>query len=104
MKAAETLGQGAAAEAQGAATAVAEKTADGIMLFATTTCPNCKIVAAQMDKMGIPYRKIYADQDAAEARALGIRKAPTLVVGNDEARYTGVADIRKFLETLAVKA
>ncbi len=75
-----------------------------LRLFATTTCPNCKIVAAQMDKMGIEYRKIYADQDPVEAKALGIRKAPTLVVGDDEARYTGVADIKKFLETLVVKA
>ena len=75
-----------------------------LRLFATTTCPNCKIVAAQMDKMGIEYKKIYADQDPAEAKALGIRKAPTLVVGDDEARYTGVADIRKFLDTLTVKA
>ena len=75
-----------------------------LRLFATTTCPNCKIVAAQMDKMGIEYRKIYADQDAKEAKALGIKKAPTLVVGDDEARYTGVADIKKFLETLVVKA
>ena len=39
----------------------------------------------------------WTDQEPDEARALGIRTAPTLVVGNDEARFTGVADIRKFL-------
>ena len=93
-----------AVNAEPAAEAVPEEKGAALRLFATTTCPNCKIVAAQMDKMGIEYRKIYADQDPAEAKALGIRKAPTLVVGNDEARYTGVADIRKFLETLQVKA
>ncbi|MBP5295302.1 MAG: hypothetical protein J6Y95_06230, partial [Lachnospiraceae bacterium] len=94
----------AAAPEEKAVEAPKESTSKELRLFATTTCPNCKIVAAQMDKMGIEYRKIYADREADEARALGIRKAPTLVVGDDEARYTGVADIKKFLETLVVKA
>ncbi|MBO7364546.1 MAG: ribonucleoside triphosphate reductase, partial [Lachnospiraceae bacterium] len=73
-----------------------------ITLFATTTCPNCKIVAAQMDKMGIRYEKVYANEHPERAVALGIRQAPTLVVEQDgEVRkVTGVGDIRKFLGTL----
>ncbi|MBR0086817.1 MAG: ribonucleoside triphosphate reductase, partial [Lachnospiraceae bacterium] len=49
-----------------------------LKLFATTTCPNCKIIAAQMDKMGIPYEKIYANETPEEAILYGVRQAPTL--------------------------
>ena len=77
---------------------------DGIKLFATTTCPNCKIVAAQMDKMGIPYEKIYGNLEPDKARAYGIKQAPTLVVEKDgEAeKIQGVSDIKKFLASLNV--
>ena len=71
----------------------------GIKLFATTTCPNCKIVAAQMDKMGLNYEKIYGNVDIDKAREYGIRQAPTLIVEDAEGqhRYTGVQEIKKFL-------
>ena len=86
----------------------APKTGTGaaIRLFATTTCPNCKIIAAQMDRMGIPYEKIYANEHPEEARALGIRQAPTLVVDRDGelVKYTNVSEIKKFLAQLPVEA
>jgi len=71
-------------------------------LFATTTCPNCKIVAALMDKMGVSYEKIYANENPDLAIAYGIKQAPTLVVeeGENQVKYTGVSDIKKFLGTL----
>ncbi|MBR0215263.1 MAG: ribonucleoside triphosphate reductase [Solobacterium sp.] len=75
----------------------------GLKLFATTTCPNCKIVAADMTKRGIAFDKVYADQNPAEARELGIKQAPTLVVMNGDkavGRYTGVSEIRKYLSKL----
>ena len=77
--------------------------ATGLKLFATTTCPNCKIVAADMTKRGIAFDKVYADQNPAEARELGIKQAPTLVVMNGDkavSRYTGVSEIRKYLSKL----
>ena len=85
-----------------AATAVETKTADGIMLFATTTCPNCKIVAAQMDRMGVPYEKIYANEQPEMAVKYGIRQAPTLVVqeGEEIKKYTGVSEVKKYLASL----
>ena len=71
----------------------------GLKLFATTTCPNCKIVAAQMDKMGLDYEKIYGNVDIEKAREYGIRQAPTLVVedANGRRKYTGMQEIRRFL-------
>ncbi len=83
----------------------APKTGSGasLRLFATTTCPNCKIIAAQMDRMGIPYEKIYANEHPEEARALGIRQAPTLVVeqNGETVKYTNVSEIKKFLAEMS---
>lgn len=71
---------------------------DATYLFATTTCPNCKIVASILDKAGIGYDKIYADESPELATEFGIKKAPTLVVvKNGEAeKIYGVSDIKKY--------
>ena len=73
--------------------------ADGVTLFATTTCPNCKIAAAALEKAGVAYTKIYANEQPDAAEAFGIRQAPTLVVVKDGVveKYAGVSDIKKFL-------
>ncbi len=85
----------------------APKATDAVLkLFATTTCPNCKIVAAEMDKMGIAYNKIYANQDPEAAKAYGIRQAPTLVIEADGEvqKIVGLPEIKKYLATLTVNA
>ena len=71
---------------------------DATYLFATTTCPNCKIVGSILDKAGISYDKIYADEQPELATEFGIKKAPTLVVvKNGEAeKIYGVSDIKKY--------
>lgn len=71
---------------------------DATYLFATTTCPNCKIVSSILDKAGIGYDKIYADEQPELATQFGIKKAPTLVVvKNGEAeKIYGVSDIKKY--------
>ena len=71
---------------------------DATYLFATTTCPNCKIVGSILDKAGIVYDKIYADEQPELATEFGIKKAPTLVVvKNGEAeKIYGVSDIKKY--------
>ena len=73
---------------------------DGTLLFATTTCPNCKIAASILDKAGVGYTKIYADQTPEQAEKLGIKQAPTLVVINNGQieKYSGVSDIKKYLK------
>ncbi|MCQ2430922.1 MAG: ribonucleoside triphosphate reductase, partial [Clostridia bacterium] len=88
---------GVAVEAPAAA--AEEACGDAVYLFATATCPNCKIAAAALDKAGVIYEKVYANDEPEKARRFGIRQAPTLVVvTNGEAqKYTGVSDIKKFL-------
>ena len=68
-------------------------------LFATPTCPNCKIACATLDKAGFSYEKIYATDKPELAAKYGVKQAPTLVVVADGevSKYVGVSDIRKFL-------
>ena len=56
--------------------------ADGteILLFATKTCPNCRVAAAYLDQAGIPYHKLLADENADLVEKYEIRQAPTLVL------------------------
>jgi len=72
---------------------------NGTYLVATTTCPNCKIAASFLDKQNVSYVKIYADKEPEMATKLGVKQAPTLVIVKDGnvARYSGVSDIKKFL-------
>jgi len=74
------------------------ETVDSTILFATKTCPNCKIAASLLDKAGVSYNKLYAEDEGELAVKLGIKQAPTLVVGDK--KLTGVSDIKKYLEGL----
>ena len=73
---------------------------DGAYLFATATCPNCKIACATMDKLGVAYEKLYANERPDLARAYGIKQAPTLLVvkNGEPVKYTGVSEIKKYLK------
>jgi ribonucleoside-triphosphate reductase len=72
----------------------------GLYLFATPTCPNCKIAAAIMDKANINYTKIYATEQPELARRYDIKQAPTLVIEDaaGTTKYTGVSEIKKYLQ------
>ena len=73
-----------------------------ILLFATKTCPNCKIAAALLDKAGIAYTKVYAEENADLCNQYGIKQAPTLVVtdGENYNKVTNVSNIKKYIEEL----
>ncbi len=74
--------------------------ADGIYMFASATCPNCKIAAALLDKAEIGYQKILAEENVALTESLGIKQAPTLVVvsGGNAEKYVSVANIKEFIK------
>ncbi len=73
---------------------------DAVYLFATPTCPNCKIAAATMDKIGFKYEKIFANEHPEMANQFGVKQAPTLVVVENGGvqKYVGVSDIKKYLK------
>ena len=76
---------------------------DKYYLFATRTCPNCKVAAAMLEKAGIPYEKLYVDEHEDKAKELGLKQAPTLVIvnGDTNMKFAGVPAIRKYLDSAA---
>ena len=68
---------------------------DETILFATKTCPNCRIAASLLDKANINYRKVYVEDEPELAKQLGLKQAPTLVVGNE--KIVNVSNIKKYL-------
>ena len=82
-----------------ACVAQASTVADGTWLFTTATCPNCKIACTLLDKAGVAYEKVLANENPDMANAFGIKQAPTLVVAKDGKveKFAGVSDIKKML-------
>ena len=75
---------------------------DRNILFATPTCPNCRIACSYMDKAGFPYEKIMAEENAELAARYGVKQAPTLIVLKDGGfeKYAGAGAIKGFLNNL----
>ena len=72
---------------------------NGTYLFTTATCPNCKIACSLLDKAGVNYNKLLANENKELVEELGIKAAPTLVVveNGNVSKYTGVSDIKKYI-------
>ncbi|MCR5182511.1 MAG: ribonucleoside triphosphate reductase [Clostridia bacterium] len=70
-----------------------------IYLFKTPTCPNCKAAAVLLDKAGIKYTALNADENKELVEAFGVKQAPTLVLKTGETfeKYRGVSDIKGWL-------
>ena len=70
------------------------------LLFATATCPNCKMAAMFLDKAGIPYKKLLAEENADLAKQYDITQAPTLVVidGDKAEKIVNLSNIRAYTE------
>lgn len=71
-----------------------------LLLFTTKTCPNCKMAKALLEKAGIKYVLIDAEDQAEETRKYDVKKAPTLLVPNGDTydRYDNVSFIKKYIE------
>ena len=73
---------------------------DKIILFATRTCPNCKMAVQFLNKAGIAFEEIFADENADMATKFEIRQAPTLVVikGGVAEKIVNLSNIKGFIE------
>ncbi len=72
-----------------------------LILFATKTCPNCKMACTFLDKAGLAYEKLYAEDNADLVKAYEIKQAPTLVAVREDGSFekvVNVSNIRKFIE------
>lgn len=73
---------------------------DELLLFTTRTCPNCRQAISLLDKAGIPYRKVVAEESPDLTTRYGVRQAPTLVYEDQgqAVKLTGVGAIKKFAD------
>ena len=72
-----------------------------IVLFATKTCPNCKMAKMLLDKAGIAYDVVDAEENVDLTKKFGVRKAPTLLVPNDDGTFTSyenASNIKGYIE------
>ena len=71
-----------------------------ILLFTTKTCPNCKMAKMLLDKAGIKYIPIDAEENKEMTISYNIRKAPTMLVPKDDNYEVldNVSLIKKFVE------
>ena len=79
------------------------ETVNGVLLFATKTCPNCKMAAIFLEKAGIAYEKVYAEENAELVDRFGIKQAPTLVVvenGREVTKAVNLSNIRKYIDSV----
>ncbi len=72
---------------------------NNVLLFKTPTCPNCKAAMALLDRAGIHYTALNANEEKELVERYGVRQAPTLVlVGKDGfEKFRGVSDIKGWL-------
>ena len=73
------------------------------MLFATPTCPNCRIACSYLDKAGFKYEKLMAGDNVELALNYGVKQAPTLVItdGDSFEKFAGAGAIKEFLNAQA---
>ncbi len=73
---------------------------DGPVLFTRNGCPNCKTSKMMLDKAGVKYTIVNAEEDKELTMKFGVKKAPTLLVpnGNSFVAYDNASEIRKYIE------
>ncbi len=80
---------------------VKKSAVDGLLMFVSPTCPNCKMAKQMLDKAGIAYKAIDAYEQRDEAVSYGVKKAPTLLVPNGKGgydEYDNASKIKAFIE------
>ncbi len=73
-----------------------------VMLFTTKTCPNCRAAKQMLDKAGISYTVIDAEENIELSKKYKIAQAPTLVAGGEV--YAGIANVKQFISAVKKEA
>ena len=56
-----------------------------IVLYKSTTCPQCKVVKMKLDKKGLPYtEKLIDDMTPAELAEADVKSIPTMFVDGEK--------------------
>ena len=70
-----------------------------VILFKTPTCPNCRAAMQLLDKAGVSYQTLNADEEKELVTRYGVKQAPTLVVptGDGFENYRGISNIKGWI-------
>ena len=70
-----------------------------VLLFKTPSCPNCKAAGAILDKAGVAYEPLNANEERELVMKYGVKQAPTLILVHNDGfeKYRGVSDIKGWL-------
>jgi ribonucleoside-triphosphate reductase len=75
-----------------------------VLLFKTPTCPNCKAAGALLDRAGVQYTALNANEERELVSQFGIKQAPTLIVpeGNGYRSFENASLIKGFIESAKI--
>lgn len=72
-----------------------------IILYKSTTCPQCKVVQMKLDRKGLPYtEKLTDNMTPAEFAEVGIKGIPTMFV--DGEKMTNLREMTKWIDSQEV--
>ncbi len=76
--------------------------ANEILLFTTKTCPNCKMAKMMLDKAGIAYTVVDAEDNKDMTVSFGVKKAPTMFVpkGDGYDVFDNASKIKGYIESI----
>ena len=77
-----------------------------LILCATKTCPKCAMVSMFLERAGLEYEKMYAEDNEQFFIDNGVQEAPTLLVvrGDKVEKYANPSNIRKFIDQVSASA
>ena len=81
---------------------VSNESLNEILLFATKTCPNCKMAKMLLDKAGIHYTVIDAEDNKEKTLQYKVNKAPTLIVPTEDGYdvFENASNIKGYIESI----
>ena len=80
----------------------AVQTLNETLLFGTKTCPNCKMAKMLLEKAGVNYKWVDAEENIELTNSFNVRKAPTLLVPDVDKILTfeNASNIKGYIESL----
>ena len=77
-----------------------EAVSNDLLLFTTKTCPNCKMAKMMLDKKGIKYVVVDAEEEKELTINYGVKSAPTLLVPSADGfeKIENASNIKRFVE------
>jgi len=79
---------------------ISEMPDQGVYFFTTKSCPNCKLAKTFLEKSGIAFQQVDAEEDRELAKKLKVKQAPTVVVVDHQKvdHFINASNIKLFAE------